>query len=76
MCRPASRGGQRVVLTSPMLLVHRTHIVESTVAGNKQSKIYHIPGGQFYRQTTTTSKDKVCFGSETEAERAGYRKPK
>ncbi len=46
------------------------------VAGNKRSKIYHVPGGQFYRQMATTSKDKVCFGSEGEAEKAGYRKSK
>ncbi len=52
------------------------HVHTCMVAGNKKSKVYHVPGGQFYRQMATTSKDKVCFGSEAEATKAGYRKSK
>ena len=52
------------------------HVQESMVVGNKRSKIYHVPGGRFYQRMATTSKDRVCFGSETEAEMAGFRKSK
>jgi hypothetical protein len=46
------------------------------VTGNKPSKINHVPGGQFYKQMAATSKDKVCFGSEAEARKAGSRESK
>ncbi len=52
------------------------HVHNCMVAGNKRSKIYHVPGGQFYGQMATTSQNKVSFGSEAEAERAGARKAK
>ncbi len=48
----------------------------SVVVGNRRSKIYHVPGGRFYQRMATTSKDKVCFGSQAEAEKAGFRKSK
>jgi len=35
------------------------------------SKIYHLPGGAFYDKTTHPV---ACFGSEAEAQAAGYRK--
>ena len=35
-----------------------------------------VPGGQFYKKMATTSKDKVCFVSEGEATKAGYRPSK
>jgi len=40
------------------------------IKGNAQSGIYHVPGGQYYSKT----KPEKCFGSETEAIRAGYKK--
>ena len=52
------------------------HVHNRMVAGNKRSETYHIPGGQFYQQMATTSKDKVRFGSVDDAERAGYRRSK
>jgi hypothetical protein len=51
-----------------------SHAPGSTVVGNKRSKVYHVPGGRFYRRMVTTSKNTVCFGGEADAERAGYRK--
>ncbi len=47
------------------------HVDACMVTGNNKSKIYYVPGDQFYRQMATTSKDKVCFGGEAEAEKAG-----
>ncbi|SCC09244.1 micrococcal nuclease [Fictibacillus enclensis] len=42
------------------------------IKGNKQSMIYHVPGGQSYDVT----KAEVMFCSEAEAQKAGYRKAK
>ena len=35
------------------------------------SMIYHVPGGAFYEKTTHPIR---CFGTETEAQAAGFRK--
>ncbi len=42
------------------------------IKGNAQSKIYHVPGGDFYAKT----KPEECFATEEEAAAAGYRKSK
>jgi micrococcal nuclease len=54
-----------------------THSKEKTkgkcnIKGNRQSMIYHVPGGQSYDVT----KAEVMFCSESEAQKAGYRKAK
>ncbi|MBM7683086.1 micrococcal nuclease [Pullulanibacillus pueri] len=43
------------------------------IKGNKNSKIYHVPGGAFY---DSTQDNIVWFCSEADAEKAGYRKSK
>jgi len=40
------------------------------IKGNRESKIYHMPGDAFYEQTSPER----CFRTETEAQKAGYRK--
>jgi S1-C subfamily serine protease len=42
------------------------------VVGNMRSAIYHVPGGQFYAGMLF-SPDAVCFKSEEEAQKAGFR---
>ena len=50
------------------------------IKGNISSsgeKIYHIPGGQYYEKTIIDeSKSERWFCSESEAQRAGWRKSK
>jgi hypothetical protein len=41
------------------------------IKGNRNSKIYHVPGGGSYSQTKANVQ---CFPSESEAQAAGYRK--
>ncbi|WP_342047210.1 cell envelope integrity protein TolA [Bacillus sp. OTU530] len=43
------------------------------IKGNANSKIYHVPGGQYYDKTQD---DIVWFCSEADAQAAGYRKSK
>lgn len=43
------------------------------VMGNQRSFIYHVPGGQFYERMFF-SPDAVCFQSEEDAQRHGYRR--
>lgn len=43
------------------------------VIGNRVSKIYHVPGGQFYDRMRK-SRNRVCFQSEEEAIIAGFRR--
>jgi S1-C subfamily serine protease len=43
------------------------------VVGNRVSGIYHLPGGQFYHQMQF-SRNGVCFQSEADATRAGFRR--
>lgn len=45
------------------------------VIANRGSRIYHLPGGQFYDQMRF-SPDRVCFEIEEEAIRAGLRRSK
>jgi hypothetical protein len=40
------------------------------VKGNRESKIYHLPGGQFYAST----RPEACFATPADAEAAGYRR--
>jgi hypothetical protein len=40
------------------------------VKGNRNSKIYHVPGGAFYEKTYVNVQ---CFNSAPEAQAAGYR---
>lgn len=45
---------------------------EGKIKGNisSKSKIYHMPGGAFYKRTVP----EMCFESEAEAQTAGFRK--
>jgi hypothetical protein len=42
----------------------------SPVKGNRESKIYHVPGGAFYEST----RPEECFATPADAEAAGYRR--
>jgi phosphatidylserine/phosphatidylglycerophosphate/cardiolipin synthase-like enzyme len=44
-----------------------------TVKGNSDSKIYHVPGGVYYKQTL---KHEIMFCTEKDAQAAGYVKSK
>lgn len=48
--------------------------VSGKIIGNKQSKIYHLPGQASYGRIK--GENRVYFGTEEEAVRAGYRKAK
>lgn len=41
------------------------------VVGNLESRVYHLPGGQFYHRVSPANR--VLFSTEEEARRAGYR---
>ncbi len=45
---------------------------EGKIKGNisASGKIYHLPGGAFYKRTNP----ELCFGTEAEAQTAGFRK--
>lgn len=47
---------------------------EGKIKGNisSASKIYHVPGGAFYKNTTP----EMCFDTEAQAQAAGFRKSK
>ena len=49
---------------------------ECPVVGNTNSRIYHVPGGQFYERMLVLNADgrdnRRCFASETEAQKEGY----
>jgi S1-C subfamily serine protease len=62
-----------VVAFSPGALVPRAEDTECPVIGNKMSGIYHVSGGQFYGQMRA-SQHRVCFKTEEEAGRAGFRR--
>lgn len=47
---------------------------QGKIIGNKNSLIYHIPGGGSYNKVSETNR--VYFNSEEEAQKAGYRKAK
>ena len=49
-------------------------LVDCPIIGNKRSKIYHVPGGQYYR--TVGPDNRIFFQTMEEAEAAGYRKAK
>lgn len=49
-------------------------IASGKIQGNKNSKIYHIPGGQNYGKVSP--KNSVWFDTEAEAQASGYRKAK
>jgi methylphosphotriester-DNA--protein-cysteine methyltransferase len=44
------------------------------IVGNKNSKIYHVPGCSTYN--SVSEKNRVIFNNADEAEKAGYRKAK
>jgi hypothetical protein len=46
------------------------HPIKGNRSANGSQKIYHVPGGAFYDQTTPIR----CFADEDEASSAGYRK--
>jgi hypothetical protein len=43
------------------------------VIGNIKSRIYHVPGGQYYAQLQF-SESAICFKSEEDATKHGYRR--
>lgn len=47
---------------------------EGKIKGNISSsgKIYHVPGGAFYKRTVP----EICFNTEADAQAAGFRKSK
>lgn len=47
---------------------------DGKIIGNKNSRIYHMPGGAFYDKIS--AENRVYFSSEEEAQKAGYRKAK
>lgn len=53
---------------------------ECPVVGNTNSRIYHVPGGQFYDRMLVLNADgkdnRRCFFSEAEAQKSGYRRSK
>ena len=46
---------------------------EKQIKGNKNSKIYHLPTGDFYPKTF---QEVTCFNTSAEAEAAGFRAAK
>ncbi|MCI8609524.1 MAG: DNA/RNA non-specific endonuclease [Firmicutes bacterium] len=50
-------------------------VTEGEIRGNSRSKIYHCPGQAAY-EDMADSKNLVCFETEEEAQKAGYRKAK
>lgn len=44
------------------------------IIGNKNSKIYHLPGGSSYGKIS--EENRVYFASEADAQKAGFRKAK
>jgi endonuclease YncB( thermonuclease family) len=49
-------------------------LVAGPIVGNKNSKIYHVPGCSTYN--SVSEKNRVTFSTADEAEKAGYRKAK
>jgi endonuclease YncB( thermonuclease family) len=50
------------------------HTSDGQIVGNKNSKIYHVPGCSTYN--SVSEKNRVTFNTADEAEKAGYRKAK
>jgi endonuclease YncB( thermonuclease family) len=57
----------------PASSVPTSCIIKGNVSA-KGEKIYHLPGGAFYDQTTISGPDERMFCSEAEAQAAGWRK--
>jgi len=51
----------------------RQTLLGCSIIGNRRSTVYHVPGGRFYEQMLFSSNG-VCFQSEGEAQRHGYRR--
>ena len=51
-----------------------TDTSQGKIKGNKNSKIYHVPGGRDYNKVS--QKNVVFFNTEQEAQAAGYRRAK
>jgi len=47
---------------------------QGKIIGNKNSKIYHLPGSASYNKISETNR--VYFNTEADAQKAGYRKAK
>lgn len=47
---------------------------QGKIIGNKNSKIYHIPGSASYNKIS--EENRVYFNTEADAQKAGYRKTK
>ena len=69
-----------LLLLSPFFASARDYTPqECPVVGNKNSRIYHTPGGRHYRQMLQENKrgdNRACFRTEEAAKAAGYRKSK
>lgn len=48
--------------------------LQGKIVGNKNSLIYHLPGGASYDKVSAANR--VYFNSEVDAQKAGYRKAK
>lgn len=48
--------------------------VTGKIKGNTNSKIYHVPGGEYY--DSVSESNTIWFDTEAEAQQAGYRKAK
>lgn len=61
-------GGQLGVPPATESTCPSTHRIKGNIASDGE-KIYHVPGGQYYRVTNPER----CFSTRAQAEKAGYR---
>ena len=62
------------VSTRPIASSSNGQIATGLIVGNKNSKIYHVPGCSTYN--SVSEKNRATFTTADEAEKAGYRKAK
>lgn len=70
---PATPIGAEAVV-SPNNSNTDTIKTQGKIIGNKNSKIYHLPGSASYNKISEANR--VYFNTEADAEKAGYRKAK
>ncbi|MDT2242943.1 thermonuclease family protein [Paenibacillus larvae] len=70
---PKKEASQSAPKPSPSTSEGSASCSNPTIKGNRNSMIYHVPGGAHYNKT---KKNVVMFCSEKEAQAAGYRKSK
>ena len=82
--KSSNGSGNGASATGPSVTTTRVSIQATTpsvngssiglIVGNKNSKIYHVPGCSTYN--SVSEKNRVTFNTADEAEKAGYRKAK